>query len=185
MDKLQIKPSFRKILDFQTLHLDNRVSGRNKSPDDRSDFLDKLLPMEQEGKATRFHTRQAISQNIAAGSDTTAISLTTVIAYLTINSNTLAALRHELDEATASGSLSDPTIFQEAQKLPYLQAVIMEALRVHPAVGAPMTRIVGPQGLVIADQFFSPSTEVGVNAWVIHNNKPIFGPDAHIFRPEG
>ncbi|EDU46193.1 CypX Cytochrome P450 [Pyrenophora tritici-repentis] len=184
MDKLRLEPGFRKILNFVNLHVDSRVSGRTKSPEDRSDFLDKMLPMEREGKATRFHTRQVASQNIAAGSDTTAISLSAIIAYLAMHPNTLAVLRHELDEATAAGTLSDPATFQEAQKLPYLQAVIMEALRVHPAVGAPMTRVVGPQGLVVAGQFFPPGTEVGVNAWVIHNNRTIFGPDAHIFRPE-
>ena len=184
MDTLRIKPSFRKLLDFVNFHLDNRVSGRTKSPEDRKDFLAKMLPMEQEGKATRFHTRQATSKNIVAGSDTTAISLSAVFAYLTMHPDALAALRHELDEARAAGTLSDPATFQEAQKLPYLQAVIMEALRVHPAVGAPLTRVVGPQGLVIAGQFFPPGTEVGVNAWAIHNNKSIFGPDAHVFRPE-
>jgi cytochrome P450 len=184
MDKLKLEPNFRKILNFVNHHLDDRVSGHTKSPEDRSDFLDKMLPMELEGKATRFHTRQAAAQNIAAGSDTTAISLSAVIAYLTMHPNTLEALRRELDKATAEGRLSDPATFQEAQKLPYLQATIMEALRIHPAVGAPMTRVVGPQGLQIAGQYFPPGTEVGVNAWVIHNNKSIFGPDAHVFRPE-
>jgi cytochrome P450 len=183
-DKLGMQPSFRRILNFVNLHIDNRVSGRTKSPEDRSDFLDKMLPMEQEGKATRFHTRQAASQNIAAGSDTTAISLTSVLAHLAMYPSTLAALRRELDVATAAGTLSDPATFQEAQKLPYLQAVILEALRVHPAVAAPMTRVVGPQGLQIAGHFFPSGTEVGVNAWVIHNNTSIFGPDAHVFRPE-
>ncbi|KAJ4330854.1 hypothetical protein N0V95_009987 [Ascochyta clinopodiicola] len=184
MVKLRLKPNFRKILNFINFHLSNRVSGRTKPPEDRSDFLDKLLLLEQEGKATRFNTRDAISQNVAAGSDTTAISLCAIIAYMTMYPNTLAALRHELDEATAAGTLSDPATFQEAQKLPYLQAVIMEALRVHPAVGAPMIRVVGPQGLHIAGQFFPSGTEIGVNAWVVHNNKSIFGPDAHVFRPE-
>lgn len=183
-DKLKLEPNFRKILNFVNHHLDDRVSGRTKSQEGRSDFLDKLLPMEQEGKTTRFHTRQATSQNVAAGSDTTAISLSAVIAYLAMHPHTLAALRHELDEATTSGTLSDPATFQEAQKLPYLQAVIMEALRIHPAVAAPMTRVAGPQGLQTAGQFFPPGTEVGVNAWVIHYNKSIFGPDAHVFRPE-
>ncbi|KAF3047879.1 hypothetical protein E8E11_008115 [Didymella keratinophila] len=183
-DKLGMQPGFRRILDFVNFRIDNRVSGRTKSPENRSDFLDKMLPMEQKGKATRFHTRQTASQNIAAGSDTTAISLTSVLAHLAMYPDTLAALRRELDEATAAGTLSDPATFQEAQKLPYLQAVIMEALRVHPAVAAPMTRVVDPQGLQIAGHFFPPGTEVGVNAWVIHNNTSIFGPDAHVFRPE-
>ncbi|PVH96824.1 pisatin demethylase [Periconia macrospinosa] len=174
----------RKILNFVDYHLDNRISGRTKSPEDRSDFLDKLLLMEKEGKATRFHTKDAALSNIVAGSDTTAIALTTAIACLSMNPNILTALRDELDAATVAGNLSEPVTFQQAQKLPYLQAVILEALRIHPAVGAPLTRVVGPQGLQIAGYFFPPGTEIGVNAWVIHYNTSIFGADAHAFRPE-
>lgn len=179
-----VRSNFDIITNFVNLHINNRASGVAKSPEDRSDFLDKMIPMEVSGKSSRLYTRLAASQNIAAGSDTTAVSLSSVIAHLTKYPDTLAALRRELDEATAAGKLSTPAKFQEAQKLPYLQAVIMEALRVHPAVGAPLTRVVGPQGLQIAGQFFPPGTEVGVNAWVIHNNKDIYGPDADVFRPE-
>lgn len=184
VDKLKLKPEFRQLLNFVGYHIDDRISGRTKSPEDRSDFLDKMLWAEKEGKATRFHTKEAAIQNVTAGSDTTAIALTTVISYLSMYPNTLTALRNELDAAAAAGNLSDPATFQEAQKLPYLQAVIMEALRIHPAVGAPLTRVAGPQGLQIAGYFFPPGTEIGVNAWVIHYNKSIFGPDAQVFRPE-
>ncbi|KAF3000205.1 hypothetical protein E8E13_006940 [Curvularia kusanoi] len=183
-DILGQKSDIGKMFDFVGRHLDDRISGRTKLPDDRSDFIDKLLSMEQDGKAERIHTLTATFHNIAAGSDTTAISLTSALAHLTMYPNTLATLRRELDEATVSGNLSDPVTFQQAQKLPYLQACIMEAMRVHPAVAAPMARVVGSQGLQIASTFFPPGTEVGVNAWVIHNNKSIFGPDAHVFRPE-
>ena len=96
MDKLKLESSFEKIINFVNKHLDDRVSGRTKSPEDRSDFLEKMLPMEVKGKATRFHTLQAVAQTIAAGSDTTAISLSVIIAYLTMNPDTLAALRREV-----------------------------------------------------------------------------------------
>lgn len=165
-------------------HIDGHVSGPTKKSDDRRDFLDKLLSLEQEGKATRFHTQIAALQNIGAGPNTTAISLTAIVAHLAMYPDTLATLRRELDEATTSGALSDPATFLQAQELPYLQVCIMEALRVHPAVGASMTRVVGSEGLHIAGTFFPAGTEVGINPWVIHNNKSIFGPDAHVFRPE-
>ena len=32
--------------------------------------------------------------------------------------------------------------------------------------------------------YFPPGTEVGVNAWVTHFDKDIWGPDANEFRPE-
>ncbi|KAF9696259.1 hypothetical protein EKO04_005773 [Ascochyta lentis] len=184
MPMLGFEPNVKKVLDFGNYHINNRASGRSQSPQDRSNFLDKMLPMEQTGKSSRSHTRHATVQNIAAGSDTTAISLTAIIAFLTMNPHTLTTLRKELDNATTSGALSDPAQFTEAQKLPYLQAVILEALRLHPAVGAPMTRVIGPQGAHLAGHYFPPGTKVGVNAWVLHHNPSIFGSDADLFRPE-
>jgi cytochrome P450 len=181
---LKIESGFLKVLDFITSNIQDRVSGRTKSPEDRHDFLDKLLPLEQSGKATRSDTMNACGSNIGAGSDTTAISLTAAIAHLSMNPHVLAKLREELEDAISKGTASDPITFKEAQKLPYLHAVIQEALRVHPAVGAPLTRIIGPNGVTLAGQYFPPGTEVGVNAWVIHNNKDIFGPDASDFKPE-
>ena len=96
MDKLKLESSFEKIINFVNKHLNDRVSGRTKLPEDCSDFFEKMLPMEVKGKATRFHTLQAVAQTIAAGSDTTAISLSVIIAYLTMNPDTLAALRREV-----------------------------------------------------------------------------------------
>ncbi|CZS88735.1 uncharacterized protein RAG0_00377 [Rhynchosporium agropyri] len=74
---------------------------------------------------------------------------------------------------------------QEAQnKLPYLQAVIKEALRVHPATGLPMQRVVSPEGTAIAGQFIPGGASVGINAWVAHRNHSVFGNDAEEWRPE-
>jgi cytochrome P450 len=177
---LKIEPAFTKINNFIMGNIQNRVSGRTKSPDDRQDFLDKLLPLEQSGKTSRSDTVNACGANIAAGSDTTAISLTAAIAFLTMNPEALAKLRKELNEA----GISDPITFKEAQKLPYLHAVIYEALRLHPAVGAPLTRIVGHSGAELAGHYFPAGTEVGVNAWVVHRDTSIFGQDADEFKPE-
>ena len=181
---MKLEPAFARVMDFILLHVQRRTSGQAKSPEDREDFLDKMLPLEQQGKATRFDTINACGGNIGAGSDTTAISLSATIAYLSMHPNVLAKLRQELDNATNKGMLSDPATFKEAQKLPYLQAVIQESLRVHPAVGAPLTRVIGNNGVHLAGQYFPVGTEVGINAWVLHNNKDVFGPDASEFKPE-
>jgi cytochrome P450 len=181
---LKLEPGVLKVLEFVHLQIQNRISGQTKSPEDREDFLDKLLPLEQQGKATRHDTMNACGSNIGAGSDTTAISLSAAIAYLSMNPNALAKLRQELDDAMNNGVLSNPVTFKEAQNLPYLQAVIQESLRVHPAVGAPLTRVIGKDGAHLAGQYFPAGTEVGVNPWVLHNNKDVFGPDASEFKPE-
>lgn len=173
-----------RLIRFVESRIDDRVNGRTKPQDDREDFIDKMLSLEAAGKASRQHTHLACQQNVAAGSDTTAISLAATIAHLAMNPSTLAKLRTELDEATAKGELSDPATFKEAQQLPYLQAVIHEALRLHPAVGAPLTRVIREGGAHFAGQYFPAGTEVGINAWVLHRNTSIFGPDAHAFQPE-
>jgi cytochrome P450 len=123
-----------------------------------------------------------------AGSETTAISLGAVFYYLLRNPAAMARLRSELDEAGRSGVFHDNetglVTWAEAQKLPYLDACIKEAFRIHPAPGLPMERIVPPQGAEIAGRFVPGGTIVGCSAWVFHRNKSIFGQDVDAYRPE-
>lgn len=123
-----------------------------------------------------------------AGSETTAISLGATFYYLLRNPAAMARLRAELDEAGRKGIFHDNetglVTWAEAQKLPYLDACIKEAFRVHPAPGLPMERIVPPQGAEIAGRFIPGGTIVGCSAWVFHRNKNIFGEDADVYRPE-
>jgi cytochrome P450 len=60
----------------------------------------------------------ACASNIAAGSDTTAISLTAAIAYLSMHPEVLTKLRGELSNAVSKGTVSDPITFKKSQKLP-------------------------------------------------------------------
>ncbi|KAL7767155.1 hypothetical protein ACKLNR_001456 [Fusarium oxysporum f. sp. zingiberi] len=147
-----------------------------------NNFLAKLLLMEKEGKVTSRETQQAIGLNIGAGSHTTANALSPILYYhyLYTNPRTLQCLREELDICVKV----DPLSFQQSQSMLYLQAVIKEALRLHPGVGTQLTRVVPKVGLVIEGQFFLEATEVGANAWVLYHTKSIFGVDASEFRPE-
>ncbi|KAG9375924.1 Cytochrome P450 [Pyrenophora tritici-repentis] len=163
---LGIKSPFMKVMDFILLQIQNRVSGQTISPKDRQDFLDKLLPLEKWQSYSTRHNKRLRKQ------------------YWSRLRYDGHLLREELDDAVNRGAASDPITFKESQKLPYLRAVIQETLRMHPAVGAPLTRIIGIGGANLAGRYFPAGTEVGVNPWVIHNNKEIFGPDASKFRPE-
>ncbi|KAG6363849.1 hypothetical protein INS49_008952 [Diaporthe citri] len=147
-------------------------------------FLKKVLDLEAQGRVTMANILDACGSNVAAGSDTTAISLSACLYYLYTNRDKLQTLRKEIDTQAAAGRVSDPITFQEAQALPYLQAVIKEVLRLHPAVGTILPRVVPPGGLELSGYYFPPGTEVGVNAWVLHQNKDVYGPDPEIFRPE-
>lgn len=123
-----------------------------------------------------------------AGSETTAISLSSTFYYLLRNPTCLVRLRTELDDFARKGGFSDTTTglvtFAEAQQLPYLHACIQEAFRMHPAPGLPLERIVPPEGAEIAGHFIKGGTIVGCSAWVIHRRPEIFGQDVEVYRPE-
>lgn len=82
--------------------------------------------------------------NVLAGSDTTSIALTSILFHLYRNPRYLQRLRQELE------TTPENITFQEAQKLPFLQAVIREGMRVFPSVALPMLRVVPAQGCTIA-----------------------------------
>lgn len=122
--------------------------------------------------------------NILAGSDTTAIFLRTLFHNLLVHPSTLACLRNELDAAASSGHLSIPTTWKESLDLPYLDACIKEAGRIHPPFGLPLERIVPAGGLTVCGEYLAPGTIVGMSAWVTHRDQETFGKDADVWRPE-
>jgi cytochrome P450 len=123
-----------------------------------------------------------------AGSETTASSLSAVFYYLLKNPRCMQKLLNELDSRAREGYFRDNdkglVTWSESQGLPYLDACIKEAFRLHPAAGLPLERVVPPQGAEIAGTFVKGGTIVGCSAWVIHRRKEIFGEDVDVFRPE-
>ena len=137
------------------------------------DILDKFLDANVQDPE-RFNENDVsigLTANIVAGSDTTASSLSGILYHLLKNPSALARLQAKIDKAWDSGQLSSPVTFKQSQNLVYLQAVIHEALRLHPAVGLPLFRVVPKEGAVLCGKFFPGATVVGVNPWVMHYSK--------------
>ncbi|KAL7622225.1 hypothetical protein AAE478_007728 [Parahypoxylon ruwenzoriense] len=157
-----------------------------KSPDLLSKFLAARDARPEFMNDTLVQT-MAVSMAFA-GSETTAISLASVFYYLLRNQPALARLRKEVDGAARSGLFSDYetglVTWTESQKLPYLDACIKEAFRLHPAAGLPLERIVPEPGVEIAGHYVKGGTIVGCSAWVIHRRPEIWGEDVDVFRPE-
>lgn len=130
---------------------------------------------------------------VVAGADTTLVSTNAAIRYIYSNPRVLAALRAEITEALELGKLSLPApSYNQVANLPYLNACLKEAMRMHPAVCMPLQRVVpqstsedGRVGKVIAGKFYlPPGTKVGMSAWTLHMSKEAFGSDAEVYRPE-
>lgn len=119
-----------------------------------------------------------------AGSETTAISLAAVLYHVLRAPRILARLRAELDAADLADAGAGVFTWDEARALPYLDACVKEAFRLHPAAGLPLERIVPPRGADIAGRFVPGGTVVGCSAWVIHRRPEIWGDDVDTYRPE-
>ncbi|PMD47216.1 putative P450 monooxygenase [Hyaloscypha variabilis F] len=180
--KAKLPIPFDRVGDFITEQINNRRSGKFTGV--QGDFLDKLLDLKDAGKIEEWDIQTTIGANIAAGSDTTAITLSAILYFLIKHPEKAKKLHQEISEYATSGKISDPVTFQEGQKMPYLTAVIKEALRLHPATGMILSRIVPSGGAVLGDYFFPAGSEVGCNPWLINANENIYGSDPRVFRPE-
>lgn len=83
-------------------------------------------------------------------------------------------LYKEIEEMEAKGLISDPVTYQQSCKMPYLQAVMKEAMRLvvgfpaddrmHPATGLTLARVVPKGGAYLSGRKF----EEGVRSLVIN-----------------
>jgi cytochrome P450 len=68
-----------------------------------------------------------------------------------------------VDAKIAKGEESVPVTFKDTQAMPYLQAVIKEALRVHSPTGLSMARIVPRGGATIARHYIPEGVSLRQN----------------------
>jgi cytochrome P450 len=95
-----------------------------------------------------------------------------------------ASLKSLLSEIRSS-NLSQPyPSWDEVQGLPFLDACVQEAIRLHPPFCLPLERIVPKSGVTICGRYFREGTVVGMNPYVVNRHKPTFGEDADEWRPE-
>lgn len=95
-------------------------------------------------------------------------------------------LTAEIEAAVRNNTIPDRgnLSWNESQHLPYFQACLREAMRVRPAVGLNITRLVPPEGVELDGRFFAGGTRIAVNGWVLHRDRAVFGDDVDDYRPE-
>lgn len=121
---------------------------------------------------------------IFAGSDSTASTMQSFCYHVLREPTIYAKVKKEIDDASAAGKLSYMPQWSEVQALPYFQACLKEAMRLRPAVGLNITRLVPAEGTEIDGTSFPGGTRVALNGWVLHRNEAVFGRDPKLYRPE-
>ena len=151
----------------------------------KTDFLSQFLEIiHGDDQIPHFAITAWTTSNVTAGSDTTAIVLRSIFYNLMRHPKSMRCLLDELDSAARNGRLSQLVTWKESRELPYLDACIKEAARLHPPFALPFERVVPSGGAMICDRHFEAGTIVAIPAWVAHRDVDTFGKDSDLWRPE-
>lgn len=115
--------------------------------------------------------------NFGAGHETMASTLTSILAMIASHAEVQRKLAAEIRVA------SETRAYADAPTLRYTQAVIKEAMRLHPVIAMSLPRKTPARGLWIQQLWLPPSTTIGCNPVALHRNREIHGPDADDFKP--
>ncbi|KAI1744493.1 cytochrome P450 monooxygenase [Xylaria scruposa] len=161
-----------------TGHSRERVRRRLDAENTRHDFLTNLVSKVKSGEVPREELTAHASTLIIAGGETTAHTLSSVFFYVMKTPGCKDKLFQEIRERYKSYEEIDAT---SALQLPYLQAVISEALRIHPSGAQGFPRI--SPGVVISGKYVPAGTEVYTSAWTVTHDPANFH-DPNTFKPE-
>jgi cytochrome P450 len=119
--------------------------------------------------------------SILAGGDTSSATMRAILYYLAKSPSASAKLVAELKDA----SLPTPAPWKSIRDLPYLDAVIREAMRVNPGIAMIFERVVPEGGFTLPDGRYIPAgTKIGINPSVTNRDYEVFGDDADSFDPD-
>jgi len=156
---------------------DAELRERRASPDSGEDILSLLM-------ASRYEDGTALSDRdlfvqminlIAAGHETTASTLAFALHHVHQNPSVRKKLADEVR------ALPEPLIPEAVMRLPYLDAVCSETMRINPA--APLIGRVLRSPMKLDGYSLPPGTPVGIGILQVHFRKDLY-PAPELFRPE-
>ncbi|XP_054785587.1 cytochrome P450 78A7-like [Prosopis cineraria] len=149
---------------------------------DSSDFVDVLLSLD--GSDEKLHEDDMIAvlwEMIFRGTDTTALLTEWAMAELVLNKQIQARLREEVDEVV--GDKND-VMDSDVAKMPYLQAVVKETMRVHPPGPLLSWARLSTSDVQLSNGMVVPAnTTTMVNMWAITHDPQVWD-DPFVFKPE-
>ncbi|KAG4907791.1 hypothetical protein JHK82_056443 [Glycine max] len=170
----------KKVLDM----FDDLVSQRLKQREEgkvHNDMLDAMLNISKDNKYMDKNMIEHLSHDIfVAGTDTTASTLEWAMTELVRNPDVMSKAKQELEQMISKGN--NPIEEADIGKLPYLQAIIKETLRLHPPVPFLLPRK-ADKDVDIGGYTIPKDAQVLVNTWTIcrdptlWENPSVFSPD--------
>ncbi|KAH9697249.1 cytochrome p450 family protein expressed [Citrus sinensis] len=145
------------------------------------DILDILLNIVQEKSVDIDikHIKHLFADLFIAGNDTTSITMEWAMAELLHNPEALLKTKLELEQIVGKGN---PIEESDISQLPYLQAVVKETFRLHPAVPLLIPRK-ALEDVEVAGFTVPKGAQVFVNVWAIGRDESTWD-KPHSFMPE-
>ncbi|KAK9277633.1 hypothetical protein L1049_007179 [Liquidambar formosana] len=130
-----------------------------------NDMLDTLLSIceDNSGEIDRTHLKHLLLDLFAAGTDTSSSTLEWAMAEVLRNPETLMKAKVELQQTIGKGN---PLQEADIARLPYLQAIVKETFRLHPAIPFLLPRKVEAD-IELWGYEIPKGAQVLVNAWAI------------------
>ncbi|KFK37346.1 hypothetical protein AALP_AA4G244600 [Arabis alpina] len=160
---------FREFADAKTAEKSLR---NNLKDDTNSDFLDVILELSTgvEPELDNNDIEHLLLDMFTAGTDTNSSTVEWAMAELLRNPKTMAKAQAEIDRVIGKNGVVQESDISE---LPYLQAVVKETFRLHPAVPLLLPRK-AETDVEILGFFVSKDTQVLVNVWAIGRDPSVW-----------
>uniref|UniRef100_M4EDN2 Cytochrome P450 78A5 n=1 Tax=Brassica campestris TaxID=3711 RepID=M4EDN2_BRACM len=159
----------------------HKMKARNNLTGEENDFVDVLLGLQKDEKLSDSDMIAVLWEMIFRGTDTVAILVEWVLARMVLHQDIQAKLFKEIASVTSNNtrSLSDSDI----SKLPYLQAIVKETLRLHPPGPLLSWARLAIHDVNVGPNLIPAGTIAMVNMWSITHDAKIWT-DPEVFKPE-
>ncbi|PNX56359.1 geraniol 8-hydroxylase-like, partial [Trifolium pratense] len=162
----------RKVLDIFEDLINQRLKTREGScVDTNKDMLDAMLNISKDNEFMDKNMIQHLAHDLfVAGTDTTASTLEWAMTELVCNPEIMQKAKRELEQMIGCGVLLEES---DISKLPYLQAIIKETLRLHPPVPFLLPRK-AERNVDIGGYTIPKDAHVLINVWNIGRDPTIW-----------
>ncbi|XP_057770219.1 cytochrome P450 78A7-like [Salvia miltiorrhiza] len=172
-------PRVRKLVSG-IIHEHQLKNQKNGVSDDAADFVDVLLSLDGEEKLNQDDMIAVLWEMIFRGTDTTALLTEWIMAELVLHPEVQSKMRQELDHVVGTRNVTDA----DMARLPYLQAVVKETLRLHPPGPLLSWARLSTSDVTLTNGMVVPAqTTAMVNMWAITHDPAVWAEPLE-FKPE-
>ncbi|KAL0719119.1 hypothetical protein Bca4012_068443 [Brassica carinata] len=175
---MSVSDRFGELLERILVEHEEKLEENHQDKDAMDELLAACQDEEAEYKITRNHIKALFVEQFIGGTDTSVQTTQWAMAEILNNHKVLDKLREEIDSAVGCSRLIQET---DLPNLPYLQAVVKEALRLHPP--GPLLVRKFQEGCEIKGFYIPEKTLLVINAYAVMRD-PDSWEDPDDFKPE-